>query len=183
MNDTKDHNEQDQPKTPDEGAGEAPATGSSDELTALQTERDQLQDQLKHAMADMANMRRRAVKEAEEARRRIVEGFTQELLPVLDNFGLALQAFEQGDDNSTSSLFEGVRMVHTLLSSALERHGLALIPAEGVPFDPQRHEALAVEPQPGTEQGQILRVLQPGYMLGDRVLRHAKVVVAGDAQS
>ena len=71
-------------------------------------------------MADAANMRRRAVKDAEDTRRRIVEGFTPELLPVLDNFQLALQSFdEQGEQADPTSFVEGVRMVQTLLVSAL----------------------------------------------------------------
>jgi len=147
---------------------------------ALREERDQLADQLKRTLADAANMRRRAVKEAEESRRLIVEGFTHELLPVLDNFQLALQSYdEQSEQADPKSFVDGVRMVQSLLTSALERHGLAPIEAEGEAFDPARHEAVAVEARDDVASGQVIRVLQNGYLLGERVLRHAKVVVSG----
>jgi molecular chaperone GrpE len=70
-------------------------------------------------------------------------------------------------------------MVQTLLRSALERHGLQEIDANDQAFDPARHEAVAVEQKPGVDAGRVLRVLMPGYLLTDRVLRHAKVVVSG----
>jgi molecular chaperone GrpE len=177
---------QDDDTTPD---GQDPkATGQPTDATApmasLQHERDQLEEQLRRALADAANMRRRQQKEAEDSRRRIVEGFTQELLPVLDSFQLALQAFdEQQQGADPTALVQGVRMVQALLRSALERHGLQEIPAQDQPFDPARHEALAVEPRPGVEQGLVLKVLAPGYLLADRVLRHAKVVVSGAAET
>jgi molecular chaperone GrpE len=70
-------------------------------------------------------------------------------------------------------------MTRMLLTSALERHGLQEIRAEGQSFDPLRHEAVAAEPAPGVPEGQILRVLQAGYLIGDKVVRHSRVVVAG----
>ena len=149
------------------------------ELLRLKTERDQLEAQLQRALADAVNMRRRQKQEMDESRNRVLEGLAQELLPVLDSFTMALQAHESGHD--PESLVEGVRLVRTLLSGALERHGLQEIQAEGKPFDPARHEAVAVEPTKSVPEGRVLRVLQTGYMLGDRVVRHSKVVVAGSA--
>ena len=158
----------------------ATAESPSSKPDALRKERDQLADQLKRTLADMANMRRRAVKEAEDTRRLIVEGFTHELLPVLDNFQLALQSVDdQADKFDATAFVDGIKMVQTLLTSALERHGLAPIEAQDQTFDPARHEAMAVEPRDDVPQGQIIRVLQDGYMLGDRVLRHTKVIVSG----
>lgn len=171
---------------PDRGQGDQPGAAGAPgdparELEVLRDERAHLEDQLRRALADAANMRRRQLKETEESRRRIIEGFTQELLPVLDNFELALQAAGGSDpDADRSSLVEGVRMVQRLLISALERHGLQAIEAADRDFDPSRHEAVAVETPQGVPPGRIVRVLQQGYLLGDRVLRHAKVVVAGE---
>lgn len=149
------------------------------ELLRLKSERDQLETQLQRALADAVNMRRRQKQEMDESRNRVLEGLAQELLPVLDSFTMALQAHETGTD--PESLVEGVRLVRTLLSGALERHGLQEIQAEGKPFDPARHEAVAVEPTNTVPEGQVVRELQVGYMLGDRVVRHSKVVVAGSA--
>ena len=149
-------------------------------VRALQQERDQLDEQLKRALADAANMRRRQRQELEDSRHRIVEGIAQELLPVLDGFRLALHTWD-GRSNHTdpTTLVDGVRLVQTLLRASLERHGLQEIIADGRPFDPTRHEAVAVEVRAGTPAGQVLAVLQPGFLLGDRVLRHAKVLVSG----
>jgi molecular chaperone GrpE (heat shock protein) len=96
----------------------------------------------------------------------------------LDTFSMALAAFDQGTTDP-KMLIEGVRMTRMLLTSALERHGLQEIRAEGLPFDPQRHEAVSTEAAPGVPDGHVVRVLQAGYLLGDRVVRYSRVVVAG----
>lgn len=148
------------------------------ELARLRDECQQLEQQVQRQLADAANVRRRQRQEMDEGRRRVLEGITQELLPALDTFGMALAAFDAGSSDP-KALIEGVRMTRMLLTSALERHGLQEIKAEGQPFDPLRHEAVATEAAPGVPEGQILRVLQTGYLLGDRVVRHSRVVVAG----
>lgn len=150
------------------------------ELARLRDERDQLEQQLQRQLADAANVRRRARQEMDDQKRRVLEGITQELLPALDTFGMALSAFDAGTSDP-KALIEGVRMTRMLLTSALERHGLAEIKALGQAFDPLRHEAVATEPAPGVPAGQVVRVLQAGYQLGDRVVRHSRVVVAGPA--
>jgi molecular chaperone GrpE len=148
------------------------------ELTRLRDERDQLEQQLQRQLADAANMRRRQRQEMDDNKRRVLEGLAAELLPALDSFGMALSAFDAGN-RDPKALIEGVRLTRTLLASALERHGLQEIKALGQPFDPLLHEAVATEPATGVSAGQVLRVLQAGYQLGDRVVRHSRVVVAG----
>ena len=159
----------------DEPAVEIPA--EDQEFLRLKEERDQLEVQLQRSLADSANMRRRQKQEMDDSKRRVVEGLTQELLPALDSFAMALQAYESGTD--PKSLVEGVRLVQTLLMGALERNGLQEIQATGVPFDPSRHEAVAVQPAHDVPEGHVVRVLQTGYLLGDRVVRHSRVIVAG----
>src|SRR5687767_14492553 len=149
-------------------------------MTRLRDERDQLEQQLQRQLADAANVRRRQRQEMDDQKRRVLEGLAQELLPALDSFGMALAAFDTGNTDP-KALVEGVRMTRMLLTSALQRHGLQEIRAEGQPFDPAHHEAVAVEAAPGVPDGQIVRVLQAGYLLGERVVRHARVVVAGPA--
>jgi molecular chaperone GrpE len=148
------------------------------ELVRLRDERDQLE--LQRQLADAANVRRRQRQEMDDQKRRVLEGLAQELLPALDTFGMALTAFDTGSSDP-KGLIEGVRMTRMLLCSALERHGLQEIRAEGQAFDPLRHEAVAAEPATGVPEGQILRVLQTGYLIGDKVVRHSRVVVAGPA--
>lgn len=167
---TNDESTQGQPQV------ESPAT--EQEFARLRDERDNLEQQLQRTLADTANMRRRQRQELEEGRRRTLEGLTQELLPVLDTFSMALSAADS-DTVDARSIVEGVKMVRTMLASVLERHGLVEIPADNQTFDPLRHEAVAVEPDDSVPEGQILRVLQTGYMVGDRVVRHSRVVVAG----
>lgn len=173
---------QDAKESSPEASAEIPADES--ELTKVRAERDLLEQKLQRAMADTQNIRRRQRQEMDDSRRRVVEGMTQELLPVLDSFALALQAYDTaaedgGSEQATSGLVEGVRMVQTLLNGALERHGLQEIAATGKPFDPARHEALGVEPNGDAEENQVLRVVQTGYLLGEHVVRHSKVIVAG----
>ncbi len=172
--DPKARNEGQQPSQ--EKAVEIPT--HEQEMVRLREERDQLEQQLQRQLADAANVRRRQRQEMDDQKRRVVEGLTQELLPALDSFGMALAAFDAGSSDP-KVLVEGVRMTRMLLNSALERHGLQEINAEGQAFDPLRHEAVAVEPSSAIAEGQIVRVLQVGYLLGDRVVRHARVIVAG----
>lgn len=171
-----------QPEHDEEPMVEIPA--QEQEMIRLREERDQFEQQLQRAMADTANIRRRHSQELSDARRRTLEGLTQELLPVLDTFALALQAYDSQSSDAAQgadpkALVEGVRMVKTMLSGALERHGLQEIPAQGQPFDPARHEALGVEPTDEVPENHVTRVLQTGYAIGDHIVRHSKVMVAG----
>jgi molecular chaperone GrpE len=187
--DPKDLDEQNQGAGPDAGGDEPTVEipAHEAEMTKLREERDQLEAKLQRAMADTQNILRRQRQELEDGRRRTLEGLTQELLPVLDTFGLALQSYDgeaadgsaAGQAGDVDALVEGVRMVRTMLSGALERHGLKEIPAEGQPFDPARHEALGKEPNADVPENQVLRVMQTGYMLGEHVVRHSRVIVAG----
>ncbi|MCA8966829.1 MAG: nucleotide exchange factor GrpE [Planctomycetes bacterium] len=154
------------------------------EMVRLREERDHFETQLQRALADTANIRRRQKQEMDDSRRRVLEGLTQELLPVLDSFSMALTAYDtQGANADPKALVDGVRLVRTLLSSALERHGLSEIAAEGLAFDPARMEAVAVEPSAAVPEGHVVRVLQAGYLLGEHVVRHSKVTVAGPAKN
>lgn len=144
-----------------------------------------LEAQVQRAMADLANLRRRMHKEVEDSRRRAIEGLAAELLPVLDNFHLALGVKEQQEASGATFdpqvVVEGMRMVKSLLEGVLERHGLSEIRAEGVAFDPNLHEAVGVDAESDTEPGRVTRVLQRGYRIDDKVLRPTRVVVRGEA--
>jgi molecular chaperone GrpE len=146
---------------------------SPDPLGALQAERDELFDRLQRVAADFDNFRKRAAREQAETVTRANERLVKELLPVLDDLGRALEAAAEHEE---AKLEEGVRLVHRSLVSLLEREGLASIETDGR-FDPHVHEALLSQPSE-QEEGSILQVIQPGYRLGDRVLRPARVVVS-----
>jgi len=158
------------------------AAGSLEaELDALRKERDALRSQLQRSLADLANIRRRHSKEIEQMREMAVESFARELLPVLDNFHLALEAHEQQTSGSAKSeahaLVEGLRMVRGLFEGVLERHGVREIEGKGHPFDPNKHEAVGVDATGDVEPGHISQVVQRGYLLSDRVLRPSRVIV------
>jgi molecular chaperone GrpE len=149
--------------------------GATD-VGALQAERDELFDRLQRLAAEFDNYRKRSVREAAATIERANERLVKELLPVLDDLGRALEAAEEHEG---AKLEEGVRLVHRSLADLLAKEGLAEIETEGR-FDPHVHEALLAQPS-DKEEGTVVDVVQKGYRLGDRVLRPARVVVAGPA--
>ncbi|MFO1051550.1 MAG: nucleotide exchange factor GrpE [Planctomycetota bacterium] len=143
--------------------------------------------QLQRALADMANLRKRMHKEIEEARRKSLEGLTAELLPVLDNFHLALGARSEQEAATgainADAIVDGLRMVKSMLEGVLERHGLSEIRSDGCEFDPNVHEAVGVDSGSGAPPGRIVQVMARGYRLGERVLRPSRVIVAGSTDA
>jgi molecular chaperone GrpE len=144
------------------------------ELEALRVENEELIDTLQRVKAEFDNYRKRAARDQESLVARAGERIVKELLPVLDDLERALEAAESHEE---AKLEEGVKLVHRQLEQLLEREGLAPVETDGK-FDPHVHEALLTQPSE-LEEGSILQVLQKGYRLGDRVLRPARVVVAG----
>jgi molecular chaperone GrpE len=148
------------------------------ELEALRAENEELIDTLQRLQAEFDNYRKRAARDQESLVARAHERLVKELLPVLDDLERALGAAEQHEE---AKLEEGVRLVHRALADALAREGLAEVETNGK-FDPHVHEALLTQPS-DTEEGSVIEVLQKGYRLGDRVLRPARVVVAGPTET
>ena len=145
-----------------------------DELEALRNENEELIDTLQRLQADFDNYRKRAARDQESLVARAGERIVKDLLPILDDLERALEAAEQHEE---AKLEDGVRLVHRQLEQLLEKEGLALVETEGR-FDPHVHEALLTQPS-DADEGSVIEVLQKGYRLGDRVLRPARVVVAG----
>jgi molecular chaperone GrpE len=125
--------------------------------------------------ADLDNFRKRSAREREDAIRYANQGLLEDLLPVIDNFEMGMQAAAQ---DKASMIHIGMDMVRRQLSDFLAAQGVTEIPAEGKPFDPNLHEAVSQEVAPGVEDGVVLRVHRRGFMLRDRLLRPATVVVA-----
>jgi molecular chaperone GrpE len=124
--------------------------------------------------ADLDNYRKRMARERAEDLRFARAGLIEELLPVFDNFAMGLQMAEQ---DAESMIYKGMAMVKGQLDDFLEAQGVKEVSAEGV-FDPNYHEAVAEEEKEGAEAGEILFVKRKGYVLHDRLLRAAAVVVA-----
>ncbi len=156
-------------------------------LEALRAEREVLNDRLLRTAAELQNVRRRA---EEERARLAVSSKTRVLRPmlsVMDDFERSLAAADElaasndagAPEAAFASLREGVEMVYRKLADELARLGVERIEAEGQPFDEHAHEALMQQPAPeGVAPGTVLQEVQKGYRLGERVLRHSKVVVS-----
>ncbi len=124
--------------------------------------------------ADLDNYRKRMARERSDDLRFARSGLIEELLPVFDNFAMGLQMAEQEQD---SMIYKGMAMVKGQMEDFLSAQGVKEVAAEGV-FDPNFHEAVAEEEKEGAEPGEILFVKRKGYMLHDRLLRAAAVIVA-----
>ena len=158
-----------------ENSQEVEETSSeADELEALRNENEELIATLQRLQADFDNYRKRAARDQESLVARAGERIVKELLPILDDLERALEA---ADKHEEAKLEDGVKLVHRQLEQLLEKEGLALVETDGK-FDPYVHEALLTQPSTADE-GSVIEVLQKGYRLGDRVLRPARVVVAG----
>jgi len=146
----------------------------ADELEALRNENEELIATLQRLQADFDNYRKRAARDQDALVARAGERIVKELLPILDDLERAIEAADQHEE---AKLEDGVKLVHRQLEQLLEKEGLAPVETDGK-FDPYVHEALLTQPSTADE-GSVIEVLQKGYRLGDRVLRPARVVVAG----
>src|SRR5213592_1762004 len=158
----------------DEVEAEKSEPVEDDRLAAAEARAEEHLNDLKRLAAEFENYKKRTAREQAALSGRASERLVKELLPIVDDLERALGAAE---DHEEAELEEGVRLVHRQLASVLEREGLAEIETEGK-FDPHVHEALLSQPS-DAEEGSVIEVLQKGYRLGDRVLRPARVVVAG----
>jgi molecular chaperone GrpE len=143
---------------------------------AAEQQRDLYLALLQRTRADFENYQKRMQRDLAEERRYAHAAFARELLPILDNLQRALDAARQ--EGEKGPLIQGVTLVQTQLLDIFRRFGITPIDAQGQPFDPRLHEAVLEEPRADVPAGTVLRVLEPGYRLHDRILRPARVVVA-----
>jgi molecular chaperone GrpE len=130
--------------------------------------------------ADFENYRKRATREAAAAQARGLIKLAKELLPAVDDLDRALAAADAAaeQDGADNPLVKGIKLVHADMVAGLARVGIEGYSPKGEPFDPQYHEAVAQTPVEGVEAGTVVEVYQRGYMLGDAIIRPARVVVA-----
>lgn len=158
---------------------EAAGNGHEDvrqRLAAVEQERDQYLELAKRTQAEFENYQKRAQREAQQDRRYWHTPLALDLLPALDNLERAIAAGKQAGEQGP--LVQGVAMVQGQLLEMLKRHGITTIEAVGQPFDPNRHQAVMQRPDPEKPANTVLDVLQRGFMIHDRVLRPASVVVS-----
>lgn len=162
-------------QTVDAVSPEAPPA-EGDGRSSAEVERDDYLDQLRRLAAEFDNYKKRVAREHAEIRERANERLLADLLPVYDDLERALEAF--GDGRADDPIADGVALVQRSLWGVFEREGVSIIDPIGEAFDPHRHEALLSQPSDQPE-GTVLDVVQRGYALGERVLRPARVIVAG----
>ena len=163
------------------GPGQTPEDALEEDLEEITTRAKKADEYLALAQrtkADFENYRKRAARETAAAQDRGVAKLAKELLPAVDNLDRALEAAQHDGDNGASTLVSGIKLVHADVIAALSRLGIERFEPKGEQFDPQRHEAIAQQPVEGAQPGTIVEVYQRGYLLGDFVIRPARVVVA-----
>jgi molecular chaperone GrpE len=146
------------------------------ELEEVKREREQFKGALQRAQADLANYRRQTEEERGDQLKFANGRLLIRLIPMLDDFNLALGQPPDGPDKS--AWMEGLRLVHRKLHTIIESEGVTRIEALGKAFDPLEHEAMAQQESSDHEDGHVLAVIQDGYKLHGRVLRPARVIVA-----
>jgi molecular chaperone GrpE len=167
---------------PETAAGADAATAAENpngaaQLAAAKAEAAQNYEKFMRVAADLENFRRRSVREKEDLRLYASSKVLEDLLPPIDNLGLALQAARQ-TGAEIKALVSGVEMVLSQLKSALANHGLVEINPAGAAFDANLHEALSAQPSADVAEGKVLTVVRTGFTLNGRLLRPASVVVS-----
>lgn len=183
--------DKEEPASPAEGQAEDEAVASQpaeptsdeeneiDELEAARTEAAQNHDRYLRAVAELDNFRKRTVKIRAETRDETLRDVLLQVGPMLDNFRRALGQ----DTDDVESFRQGIEIIFKQFTDILTGYGLVEIKAEGQPFDPNLHEALAQVPSAEHEPGTVMQEMEKGYMLNDRVVRPARVVVATKADA
>ena len=145
-------------------------------LNEVQGEAEENKNLYLRAIADLENFRRRAVRDKEESRRLATEALIEDMLPALDNLVLGLEAAKQHPE--AKPVTEGFSMVMTQFESILQQHGIKEINPVNEKFQPDFHECVAHEPSKKHKEGKIISVTRKGYLLHDRLVRPASVIVS-----
>lgn len=186
-------NEQEKVPSPEEAANnnidglkaasiesEAQEASPETRIVELEAELAEQKDRLLRALAETENVRRRGQREREDASKYAVAGFAKDLLSAADNLRRALDSLPEAEvkDERTRSLLAGVAATERELLSIFERYGIKRIDPKGERFDHNLHQAIFEAERPDQPSGTVVEVLQPGYVLHDRLLRPAMVGVA-----
>lgn len=148
-----------------------------DPVAQLEEEKKELQDKYIRLYSEFENYRRRTARENIELRQQAAKDLIFDLLPIIDDFERGLDVIKKSE--STESLAEGVELIYNKFKGILEKKGVKPMNSKETEFDPELHEALTKMPAPDKKlKGKVLDEIEKGYLLHDKVLRHAKVVVA-----
>jgi len=157
-------------------------SGDYEVVVRLMKENEDMKDRLLRGAAEMENLRRRTAREMQDARAYSIAGFARDMLSVSDNLRRALDAVpadrKDAGDPVLSTLIEGVGITERAMLSTLERHGVKKLEPKGERFDPNFHQAIAQVPDQSVPAGTVIDIVQPGFSIGERVLRPAMVTVS-----
>ena len=167
-----------------DAAGDPPMAEGSDQAGAG-ADAAKLKDQLLRLAAELENTRRRGEREKRDAGQYAIASFARDLIGVADNFERALSAagitgddVPEGHSDAFNSLVAGIQLTEKELQTILQRHGVTKLEPAGERFDPNLHQAVAQVPSADIPKGHVVDIAQPGYSIGERVLRAAMVTVS-----
>ena len=158
-----------------------PATDPAQEAESLAKEVAELKDRVLRTLAEMENLRRRTEREVADSRTYAITGFARDLVGVADNIRRALDAASDSGvvlEGPAKALVDGVELTERELLKVLEKNGVKKFDPHGAKFDPNLHQAMFEVPDARVPSGSVVQVIQPGYMIGDRMLRPALVGVS-----
>jgi Molecular chaperone GrpE (heat shock protein) len=175
------------PEADPEGAAPAPAAeppappSGEERIASLEAEKAEIKDRMLRIAADFDNWKKRARKDQSDGEMRAKESVLRDFLEIADNLERATASWVESKDSDAKSIRDGVELVLRQFRSKLERYQVKPIESLGLPFDPRFHEAVSQAPSAETKPGSVLHELQKGYLIGERLLRPAMVVVAAAA--
>jgi molecular chaperone GrpE len=179
---------EDEAARPQDAAASPAATGAAPGAAPEQAQPDpvavavELRDRLLRTLADMENLRKRTDREVADSRLYAVTSFARDILGVADNMRRALDAvgpeLRASAEGGVKALIDGVELTERELLKALEKNGMRQFSPQGEKFDPNLHQAMYEVPDASVPAGSVVQVVQPGYMIGERVLRPALVGVS-----
>ncbi len=158
------------------GGGETEAVEVEAELAHARSEAAQMKEHYLRAVADLENFRKRIAREKQEIIRAAAAGVIEELLPVMDNLKIGLEAAARHPE--AKEVTEGFRMVYEQLKQALAQQGLEEILPDGQAFDPNLHDCIAHQPSADVPEDHVMTTVRPGFRLNDRLIRAASVIVS-----
>lgn len=147
-----------------------------DELEASKARAEENWSRLLRLQAEQENMRKRSERDVENAHKYALERFASDLLPIKDSLEMGLAAAQ--DESSEGKIREGTELTLRLLTDALEKHGVEALDPEGEPFNPEHHQAMTMHEDAELEPNTVMTVMQKGYLLNERLIRPAMVVVS-----
>jgi molecular chaperone GrpE len=190
IDDENDKAPQDPPSTPSEQGGATdesvdaidPLTDLEEKLAAAQAEANENRDRMLRMAAELDNYKKRAARELDDLKKYATENLIRQLLSVVDNLERAIASAAPGNGNE-QSLVDGVALTLAEINKILEKHYVSPIQAMGEPFDPAFHQAMCQEESSDQPPNTVIQEFQKGYLIHDRLLRPAMVVVSKAAQN